>query len=220
MDDSNMYTAMASIFQEKCEREDIDSESYIDDRWFDVRFISNNTQRRYDLFVSSIFVPENILNEQKLYIAPKVLSKYPSTVYQQGSFQSQLIYLVSPDEKIGYKAVLINERQLEMDKLYRDGEDYLSRELSMQDFSINTLRRYRVLANLLLLDERYDGNELYLEKCCFFCKNGEIASLESVDNVGIREMKTYITPKVCLVWNPVNITIEKRFRSQLIYQLV
>ena len=129
----SFYTSVSSVFSSKIEGEEIELDSYVKHKRFGIEFTPDYTQKIDDLYNAYTFAKTNILNQENIEEAHKLLSKHIVAKHQQGKVRIHNMYVSTPDERIEYVAASPYEVSGEMSKLYSDIGVLLKEKLSISE---------------------------------------------------------------------------------------
>ena len=129
----SFYTSVSSVFSSKIEGEEIELDSYVKHKRFGIEFTPDYTQKIDDLYNAYTFAKTNILNQENIEEAHKLLSKHIVAKHQQGKVRIHNMYVSTPDGRIEYVAASPYEVSGEMSKLYSDIGVLLKEKLSISE---------------------------------------------------------------------------------------
>ena len=129
----SFYTSVASVFSSKIEGENIELDSYIKHKKYGIQFLPDYTQKIDDLYSAYTFAKTNVLNEENIGEAHKLLSKNLFSENQQGKLRTQNMYVSTADGRIEYVAAAPSELKSEMEKFYHDIALLLNTALTIQE---------------------------------------------------------------------------------------
>ncbi len=132
-DSFSFYTSVSAVFSSKIEGEEIELDSYIKHKRFDIKFLPDYTKKIDDLYNAYIFAKHNNLNKKNISKAHTLLSKNIVASHQQGKIRTQNMYVTTPEGRIEYVAATPDQVQLEMKKLYVDIDVLLKQTLSVKE---------------------------------------------------------------------------------------
>lgn len=132
-DSFSFYTSVASVFSSKIEGEDIELDSYVKHKRFQIEFKPDYTKKIDDLYDAYSYAKLNSLNETNISEIHKFLSKNIVEKRMQGKHRIQNMFITTDDGKIEYVATLSNEVDNEMNKLHDDIQVLLSKNLSFPE---------------------------------------------------------------------------------------
>ncbi len=119
-DSFSFYTSVSSVFSSKIEGEEIDLDSYIKHKRFDIEFLPDYTRKIDDLYDAYTFAKTNELNSKNIAEAHRLLSKHIVAKNWQGKLRTNNMYVSTPDGRIEYVAASPYEVEVEIKKLYAD----------------------------------------------------------------------------------------------------
>jgi len=129
----SFYTSVSSVYSSKIEGEEIELDSYIKHKRFGIELQPDYTKKIDDLYSAYIFAQNNPLNERNISEAHKLLGKHIVAKHQQGTIRTQNMYVATEEGKIEYVAATPFEVKAEMQKLYNDVANLLTRDLDMTE---------------------------------------------------------------------------------------
>lgn len=132
-DSFSFYTSVASVFSSKIEGEEIELDSYVKHKRFQIEFKPNYTKKIDDLYDAYSFAKSNILNADNISAIHKLLSKNIVEKRMQGKHRIQNMFITTDDGKIEYVATLPNQVDVEMNKLYDDIKVLIDKKLSFPE---------------------------------------------------------------------------------------
>ena len=132
-DTFSFYTSVSSVFSSKIEGEEIELDSYIKHKRFGIEFLPEYTQKTDDVYSAYTFAKRQVLNQQNLEEAHKILSAHLVAKHQQGKIRTQNMYVSTPDGKIEYVAVSPFEVAAEMQKFYEDIATLIATPLNIEE---------------------------------------------------------------------------------------
>ncbi|PWS33612.1 Fic family protein [Pedobacter paludis] len=129
----SFYTSVSSVYSSKIEGEDIELDSYIKHKRFGIEFLPDYTKKIDDLYSAYDFANGNLLNEENLSAAHRLLSKHIVAKNYQGKFRMSNMYVSTPDGRIEYFAVSPFKLEEEMGKFYNDLSILLYLKLNIKE---------------------------------------------------------------------------------------
>jgi Fic family protein len=129
----SFYTSVSSVYSSKIEGEAIELDSYIKHKKFGIEFLPDYTKKIDDLYNAYTFAKTNVLNQENISKAHKLLSKNIVATAQQGKLRIHNMYVSTPDGRIEYVAVSPYEVENEMNKFYTDIDTLLKSNLSIEE---------------------------------------------------------------------------------------
>jgi hypothetical protein len=94
-DTFSFYTSVSSVFSSKIEGEEIELDSYIKHKKFGVEFRPDYTKKIDDLYHAYTFAKSNILNQENIEKAHKMLSSNLLSNHRQGKIRTQNMYVIT-----------------------------------------------------------------------------------------------------------------------------
>lgn len=132
-DSFSFYTSVASVFSSKIEGEEIELDSYVKHKRFQIEFKPDYTKKIDDLYDAYSFAKSNILNADNISEIHKLLSKNIVDKRMQGKHRIQNMFITTDEGKIEYVATLPDEVDSEMNKLYDDIKVLIDKKLSFPE---------------------------------------------------------------------------------------
>ena len=132
-DSFSFYTSVASVFSSKIEGDDIELDSYVKHKRFQIEFKPDYTKKIDDLYDAYSFSKTNVLNSSNISEIHKLLSKNIVEKKMQGKHRIQNMFITTDDGKIEYVATLPNEVDSEISKLYDDIKVLIVKKLSFPE---------------------------------------------------------------------------------------
>lgn len=126
----SFYTSVASVFSSKIEGETIELDSYIKHKRDGISFQPDYTKKIDDLYEAYQFAQSNLLNEENVKQAHKLLSKHIVADVWQGKYRTQNMYVATDDGRIEYVAVQPQAISIEIRKFYTDIKYLLDKSMS------------------------------------------------------------------------------------------
>ena len=126
----SFYTSVASVFSSKIEGETIELDSYIKHKRDGISFQPDYTKKIDDLYEAYQFAQSNLLNEENVKQAHKLLSKHIIADVWQGKYRTQNMYVATDDGRIEYVAVQPQAISIEIRKFYTDIKYLLDKSMS------------------------------------------------------------------------------------------
>ncbi len=126
----SFYTSVASVFSSKIEGETIELDSYIKHKRDGISFQPDYTKKIDDLYEAYQFAQSNLLNEENVKQAHKLLSKHIVADVWQGKYRTQNMYVATDDGRIEYLAVQPQAISIEIRKFYTDIKYLLDKSMS------------------------------------------------------------------------------------------
>ena len=127
-DSFSFYTSVSSVYSSKIEGEEIELDNYIKHKKFGIEYLPDYTKKIDDLYNAYAFAKINVLNQENIYEARKLLTKNIVAKHQQGKLRNHNMYVSTSDVRIEYVAISPFEVTSEINKLH-DGIDVLLKEI-------------------------------------------------------------------------------------------
>lgn len=132
-DTFSFYTSVASVYSSKIEGEDIELDSYIKHKKFNLDILPDYTKKIDDLYNAYSFAKSNSFNQQTIAEAHQLITKNIVSKDWQGKLRNQNMYVTTSDGRIEYVAVSPFKLQTEMTKFYHDLDLLLKTEMSIEE---------------------------------------------------------------------------------------
>ena len=132
-DSFSFYTSVASVFSSKIEGEEIELDSYIKHKKFGIKFLPDYTQKIDDLYNGYSFAKANVLNENNIAKAHKLLAEHIVAKSQQGKHRIQNMFITNEEGRIEYVAALPHQVADEMSTFYEDVKWLLKQDLTFEE---------------------------------------------------------------------------------------
>lgn len=132
-DSFSFYTSVSSVFSSKIEGEDVDLDSYIKHKKFGIEFLPDYTKKTDDLYNAYTFAKNNVLNQNNISEAHKLLSKHIVAKKWQGKYRTHNMYVSTSDGRIEYVAASPYEVETEMMKFYYDVAILIKANLDIEE---------------------------------------------------------------------------------------
>lgn len=190
-DSFSFYTSVSSVYSSKIEGENIDLDSYIKHKKYNVPFLPDYTKKVDDLYDAYQFAKSNGLNEKNIGEVHKILSQHFVAKQYRGSYRNQNMYVTTPDGKIEYVAASPFEVVAEMGKFYSDLAYLLDLGMSMEEVFFYASCLHLVFVKI---HPRLDGNgrsARLIEKWFLVQKLGEKAWYLTGEKFYYRQHDTY-----------------------------
>lgn len=129
----SFYTSVASVYSSKIEGEDIELDSYIKHKRFNIEFQPDYTRKIDDLYLAYKFASENKPGKETFAELHILLAKHIVSTNWLGKFRNQNMFVTTKDGRIEYVAATPFEVPLEMEKLYADLAILLDTELTISE---------------------------------------------------------------------------------------
>ena len=129
----SFYTSVASVYSSKIEGENIELDSYIKHKRFNIEFQPDYTRKIDDLYLAYQFASENKPDKETLAEMHTLLAKHIVSTNWLGKFRNQNMFVTTKDGRIEYVAATPFEVPSEMEKLYTDLEVLLNAELTISE---------------------------------------------------------------------------------------
>ena len=124
------YKSVSSVYSSKIEGEDIDFDSYFKHKFLNIKFKPDYTRKADDLYAAYDFIDNHKLNLKNVQKAYSILSSKLLPKSQQGLIRTNPMFLINSDDKIEYVAAKPEIVKSELEKLFRDIELLIKKELN------------------------------------------------------------------------------------------
>lgn len=155
IDTFSFYTSVAAVFSSKIEGENIELDSYLKHKRFDIDFLPYYTRKIDDLYEAYQFAKSSACNQANLEAAHRILTRNILPVSKQGKVRTGNMYVTTSDGKIEYVAAAPQLVKQELQKLFIDLEFLIRTELSMAEAFFFASQLHLVFVKIHPFD---DGN--------------------------------------------------------------
>jgi Fic family protein len=121
------------VFSSKIEGEDIELDSFIKHKKWDVKFLHDHTQKIDDLYEAYQFAQKTKLNSSTLEQSHVLLTKHILQEQYRGKIRTGNMFVTTADGKIEYVACAPANVKTELDKLYLDIDQLIDAELFIEE---------------------------------------------------------------------------------------
>lgn len=142
----SFYTSVASVFSSKLEGETIELDSYIKHKRDGISFQPDYTKKIDDLYGAYVFAQNNMLTEENVKEAHKLLSKHIVADAWQGKYRRQNMYVATDDGRIEYVAAIPQIVPQELLHLFQDIQ-----LLSKESLTIEEVFFYAAMIHLVFV---------------------------------------------------------------------
>jgi len=132
-DTFSFYTSVSAVFSSKIEGENIELDSFIKHKKWDVKFLPDYTQKIDDLYGAYQFAQNTALNASSIKEAHILLTKHILQKANRGKIRTSNMYVTTPDGKIEYVACPPATVKTELDKLYNDIAQLTAANLNFEE---------------------------------------------------------------------------------------
>ncbi|MFI5158252.1 MAG: Fic family protein [Sphingobacteriales bacterium] len=129
----SFYTSVSAVFSSKIEGEDIDLDSFIKHRKWDVKFLPDHTQKIDDLYEAYQFAQKNELTASTVEQAHILLTQHILQQHYRGKIRTGNMFVTTNDGKIEYVACPPAKIGTELSKLYNDIALLINTELTIEE---------------------------------------------------------------------------------------
>ncbi len=124
------YKSVSSVYSSKIEGEDIDFDSYFKHKFLNIKFKPDYTRKADDLYAAYDFIDNHKLNLKNVQKVHSILSSKLLPKSQQGLIRTNPMFVINSDDKIEYVAAKPEIVKSELEKLFRDIELLIKKELN------------------------------------------------------------------------------------------
>ena len=114
------YRSISSVYSSKIEGEEVEMDSYMKHKFLNVQYEPDYTKRADDLFEAYEFMESNILSEENVLKAHRLLSQNFLASSQRGKIRNNPMFVLNEDERIEYVACEASKVKNEWNKLFAD----------------------------------------------------------------------------------------------------
>ena len=132
-DSFSFYTSVSSVFSSKIEGEEIDLDSFVKHKRFGIEFLPDYTKKIDDLYDAYTFAKGNLMCQQNIQKAHKLLSRHIVAKRQQGKIRNQNMYVTNEEGNIEYVAAILCEVEGEMQKFYYDVDLLIRKKMEISE---------------------------------------------------------------------------------------
>ncbi|MDO5616773.1 MAG: Fic family protein [Cruoricaptor ignavus] len=129
----SFYTSVSSVFSSKIEGENIELDSYIKHKHFNIEFQSDYTKKIDDLYNAYRFAQEHSLNKKNILESHKILTKNILKEHLQGVYRQTNMVVMTDDGKIEYIAANPSLVTDEMEIFFNEIEELLQEKLKIEE---------------------------------------------------------------------------------------
>jgi Fic family protein len=129
----SFYTSVSAVFSSKIEGEDIELDSFIKHKKWDVKFLPDHTQKIDDLYEAYQFAQKNKLTEATVEQSHILLTQHILQQQYRGKIRTGNMFVTTSDGKIEYVACLPDKVGAELNKLYNDIASLINTELTIAE---------------------------------------------------------------------------------------
>ena len=132
-DTFSFYTSVSAVFSSKIEGEDIELDSFIKHKKWDVKFLPDHTQKIDDLYEAYQFAQKSKLTASAVEQAHILLTQHILQKYYRGKIRTGNMFVTTSDGKIEYVACSPDRVSVELSKLYNDIVSLINIELTIEE---------------------------------------------------------------------------------------
>ncbi len=173
----SFYTSVSAVYSSKIEGENIELDSYIKHKRFEIEFLPDYTQKIDDLYNAYEFAKSAVLNKENITKAHQILTQHILPKNHQGKVRIGNMYVTTPDGKIEYVAASPFTVQTELEKFYADLETTLQSKLSLKQIFFFASLLHLVFAKIHPYNDGNGRTSRLIEKWFLAEKLGEKAWL-------------------------------------------
>jgi Fic family protein len=129
----SFYTSVSAVFSSKIEGEDIELDSFIKHKKWDVKFLPDHTQKIDDLYEAYQFAQESKLTASAVEQAHILLTQHILQKHYRGKIRTGNMFVTTSDGKIEYVACPPDRVSVELSKLYNDIVSLINIELTIEE---------------------------------------------------------------------------------------
>jgi Fic family protein len=129
----SFYTSVSAVFSSKIEGEDIELDSFIKHKKWDVKFLPDHTQKIDDLYEAYQFAQKNRLSVATVEQAHILLTQHILQQQYRGKIRTGNMFVTTSDGKIEYVACPPARVGIELSKLYNDIALLIHAELTIAE---------------------------------------------------------------------------------------
>lgn len=133
VDNFSFYTSVSAVFSSKIEGEEIDLDSFVKHRRFNIEFTPDYTQKIDDLYNAYQFAKTAVLNSENIAQAHRLLTTHILPAHRQGKVRTSIMYVTTNEGKIEYVAASPFVVESELEKFFADIETLCNTDLSLQE---------------------------------------------------------------------------------------
>ncbi len=142
----SFYASVSSVYSSKIEGENIELDSYIKYKKFGIEFLPDYTKKTDDLYNAYTFAKNNLLGQQNIISAHKLLTKNILTASKQGALGTQNMYVTNSEGNIEYVAISPDELKSVMENYYMDISTLIN-----EKFTVNEVFFYASMLHLIFV---------------------------------------------------------------------
>jgi Fic family protein len=124
------YKSVSSVYSSKIEGEDIDFDSYFKHRFMNVSFKADYTRKADDLYSAYDYIDSHTLTLDHVKEAHGILAANLLPEIHLGRIRTNPMFVINNNDQIEYVAAAPNQVATELEKLFDDIEELLSRDLN------------------------------------------------------------------------------------------
>ena len=133
-DSFRFYTSIAVITSSKIEGEPMEVDSYIKHKIQQVEYLPELTQKPNDLFRAYIYAKENRLSHEHFSQAHRMLTEHLLPEHWRGVYRrNAMVVMEHKTGRIQFEAAPAHLLEAEMGKLWKDIDELLRRDLSLEE---------------------------------------------------------------------------------------
>lgn len=132
-DSFSFYTSVSSVYSSKIEGENIELDSFVKHKKWDVEFTPDYTQKIDDLYSAYNFAQQHPLIPVNLSKTHAILSQHFVQKQWQGKYRIQNMFVTTPDGKIEYVTAAPTIIKDKMVKCFEDVNLLLNEDLTIEE---------------------------------------------------------------------------------------
>jgi len=129
----SFYTSVSAVFSSKIEGEDIELDSFIKHKKWDVKFLPDHTQKIDDLYEAYQFAQKSGLTASAVEQVHILLTQHILQKHYRGKIRTGNMFVTTSDGKIEYVACPPDRVGVELSKLYNDIATLINKELTIEE---------------------------------------------------------------------------------------
>lgn len=129
----DFYNSISSVYSSKIEGEEIELDSYIKHKFYNVAYQPDYTKKTDDLFNAYRFAQNNPLNFENAMESHKLLSENLLASSARGIVRNNLMFVMDDKDNIVYVACEPDRVKAETEKLFKDIDILLRTDLTLEE---------------------------------------------------------------------------------------
>lgn len=128
------YTSVSVMSSSKIEGEQLEVDSYVKHKILELEYLPELSQKPNDLYNAYLFAKENRLSLQNFQRTHKLIATHLLPEVQRGVLRkTEMLVMEHQTGRIQYEAAMVRHLQKEYEKLWREIELLLKKELSKEE---------------------------------------------------------------------------------------